>query len=76
MNTHDWTARLTEKKANLGEVGALGPNAAVMAKDGGGGEVGAVDVGHQVVVYVRLPRHRFVSGGEREEEKSNQCGGE
>lgn len=47
-----------------------------MAKDGGGGEVGAVDVGHQVVVYVRLPRHRFVSGGEREEEKSNQCGGE
>lgn len=56
--------REREKRENLREVGALGPNAAVMANDGGGGEVAAVDVGHQVVVYVGLPRHRFV--GEKE----------
>ena len=36
----------------LWEVGALGPDAAVVADDGGGSEVAAVNLGHQVVVYV------------------------
>jgi hypothetical protein len=39
------------------EGGALSPDAAVVADDGGGGEVVPVDLAHQVVVDVRLPRH-------------------
>lgn len=50
------------KIEDLREVGALGPDTAVVANDGGGGKVVAVDVGHQVVVYVGLPRHRFGGG--------------
>lgn len=44
---------------DLREIGALSPDGAIVAKDGGGGEVAAVGLGHQVVVYVGLPRHRF-----------------
>ena len=43
--------------SDLRKSGALSPNAAVMADDGGGGEVVAVDLAQQVVVHVRLPRH-------------------
>jgi hypothetical protein len=39
------------------EVGALSPDGAVVAEDGGGGEVVPLDLAHQVVVNVRLPRH-------------------
>lgn len=49
---------LTErKKWNLRESGALGPNAAVVADDGGGREVVAFNFAHQMVVYIGLPRH-------------------
>ena len=43
----------------LREGRALSPDGAVVADDGGGGEVlpGAVDVAHQVLVHVGLPRH-------------------
>jgi hypothetical protein len=39
------------------EVGALSPDGAVVAEDGGGGEVVPLYLAHQVVVNVRLPRH-------------------
>jgi hypothetical protein len=42
---------------NLRESGALGPNAAVMADDGGGGQVIAFDFAHEMLIYVGLPRH-------------------
>lgn len=44
---------------NLRERRALRPNAAVVADDGSGGKVLAlaVDVAHEMVVYVCLPRH-------------------
>jgi hypothetical protein len=32
-----------------------------VAEDGGGGEVVALDVAHQVLVHVRLPRHLRLS---------------
>lgn len=41
----------------LREGGALCPDGAVVADDGGGGEVVALDLAHQVLVDVRLPRH-------------------
>ena len=44
-------------KKNLRESGALSPNAAVMADDGGGREMVAFDIAHQMVVHVCLPRH-------------------
>lgn len=44
-------------KNNLGEARGLRPEAAVEAEDGGGAEVLAIDLAHQVVVDVRLPRH-------------------
>jgi hypothetical protein len=45
------------REKNLRELVGLRPNAAVKANDGGGGELLAIDVAHQVVVDVRLPRH-------------------
>lgn len=42
---------------DLREGGALGPDAAVLAEDGGGGEGVAFDFVHQLLVHVRLPRH-------------------
>lgn len=44
-------------RIDLREIGALGPNGAVLADDGGGGEVVALDFAEQVVVDVGLPRH-------------------
>jgi len=45
--------------ADLRECSTLSPNGAVMADDGGGGEMVAcaIDVTHQVFIYVGLPRH-------------------
>jgi len=45
------------KKQNLREAGALSPNAAVLAEDGGVSEVVTFDLTEKVVVDVRLPRH-------------------
>lgn len=42
---------------DLREGGALSPDGAVMAEDSGGGEVITLDLRHQVIIYVRLPRH-------------------
>lgn len=42
---------------DLGECGALRPDGAVVAGDGRGREVVALDLAHQVLVHVRLPRH-------------------
>lgn len=42
---------------DLREGGALGPDRAVLADDGGGGEVVAFDFAHQVLVHVLLPQH-------------------
>lgn len=45
---------------NLREVGALSPDGAVVSHDGCGGELEAgiaVDIAHQVLVDVCLPRH-------------------
>ncbi|RWW48999.1 hypothetical protein BHE74_00044891 [Ensete ventricosum] len=39
------------------EVGALGPDDTVMAEDGGGRKVPAVDLAHEMVIHVCLPRH-------------------
>lgn len=44
-------------RENLREVGALCPDAAVEADDGSGGEAAAVDIAHEMLIYVRLPRH-------------------
>jgi hypothetical protein len=44
-----------------GKRGALSPDGAVVADDGGGGEVVALDLAHQVLVHVRLPRHLRLS---------------
>lgn len=59
------TRRGEERRFYLGEVGGLRPDAAVVADDGGGGEVVAVNLAHQVVVDVRLPRHLRLTGGGR-----------
>jgi hypothetical protein len=50
-----------EEGKNLGEGIGLRPDGAVVAEDGGGGEVVALDVAHQVLVHVRLPRHLGLS---------------
>lgn len=42
---------------DLGEGGALGPDASVEAEDGGRGEVIALNIAHKVLVDVSLPRH-------------------
>ena len=43
---------------DLREGGALGPDAAIVADDGSGGEgITIPDVAHKVVVDVGLPRH-------------------
>uniref|UniRef100_A0A2P2K1F8 Profilin-6 n=1 Tax=Rhizophora mucronata TaxID=61149 RepID=A0A2P2K1F8_RHIMU len=44
-------------RLKLREAGALSPDATVVADDGGSRETVAVDVAHEVVVDVRLPRH-------------------
>ena len=49
------------KTPNLREVGALSPGVAVVAEDGGGGQILTVDLAHQVIVDVRLPRHLSLS---------------
>ena len=41
----------------LREIGALGPNAAVVGDDSGGREMVSFDFTHQVIIYVSLPRH-------------------
>lgn len=43
----------------LREVGAVGPDGGVMADDGGGGEgmAAAVDIAHEMLIHVSLPRH-------------------
>lgn len=46
-----------QRRAHRRERGALGPDGAVVADDGGGGEVVALDLAHEVLVDVRLPRH-------------------
>lgn len=51
---------------NLGEAGALGPDVAVLADDGGGGQVVALHLAHQVLVDVLLPRHLRSLERERE----------
>lgn len=45
------------KREDLREGGALGPHTAIETDDGRGGEIVAVDLAHQVLVNVRLPRH-------------------
>ena len=45
------------KRRDLREGGALSPDAAVMAEDRRGGEVLAVDIAHEVLINVSLPRH-------------------
>jgi hypothetical protein len=45
------------EREDLREAGALGPHASIVADDGRGGEMLAVDLAHQVVINVRLPRH-------------------
>ncbi|RRT53801.1 hypothetical protein B296_00037400 [Ensete ventricosum] len=47
----------SEGGRNLREGSAHGPDAAVVAEDGGGGEMLAVNLAHQVVVDISLPRH-------------------
>lgn len=51
--------RSDKRRRDLREGRALGPYAAIVADDGGGGEMLAVDLTHEVVIYVRLPRHFF-----------------
>jgi len=58
--------RSTEMRcAHRREGGALSPDGAVVADDGGGGEVVALDLAHEVLVDVRLPRHPAASAGGR-----------
>lgn len=49
-------------KSDLREGRTLSPDGAVVADDGRGGEVVscAIDIAHQVVIYVSLPRHIFL----------------
>lgn len=44
-------------KSNLRESFALSPDAAIVTDDGRGCKVVAVDVAHQVIINVGLPRH-------------------
>lgn len=39
------------------ERGALSPDAAVEADDGGGGELLTLNIAHEVIIDVGLPRH-------------------
>lgn len=48
---------IEKEGGDLRERSTLGPNAAVVAKDGGGGQMLIVDVAHQMIINVRLPRH-------------------
>ena len=50
---------------DLRERGALSPDGAVMADDRRRGEVVALDLAHEVLVDVRLPRHPAASAGGR-----------
>jgi hypothetical protein len=53
-------ARTNKDHANwyhLWECGALGPNGAVVADYGGRAQVVALDLAHEVLIDVRLPRH-------------------
>jgi hypothetical protein len=60
-----WPERIRKERTNgegadQRECGALGPDGAVVADDGGGGEVVvALDLAHEVLVDVGLPRHPF-----------------
>lgn len=45
------------RRRYLGKGGALRPDAAVLADNGSGRQMLAVDVAHQMIVDVRLPRH-------------------
>lgn len=52
-----------EKALDLREVRALSPYRAIVAGDGSGSEsVAFADVAHQMLIYVRLPRHFWISG--------------
>ena len=46
-----------KREEDLRESRALGPNAAVVADDGCGGEVIAFDFAHEMIIDVGLPRH-------------------
>lgn len=50
-------------KSDLREGRTLSPDGAVVADDGRGGEVVscAIDIAHQVIIYVSLPRHFLIS---------------
>lgn len=54
-------------RRDLREVGALSPDRAVEAEDGSGGKMLAlaVDVAHQVLINVSLPRHFVLKMGSR-----------
>lgn len=54
--THTYSKR---RSRDLREGRALSPNATVMANNGSGGEMlaGAVDITHQMIIHVSLPRH-------------------
>ena len=57
---HQENKKKKEKKKreeDLRESRALGPNAAVVADDGCGGEVIAFDFAHEMIIDVGLPRH-------------------
>ncbi|RWW40860.1 hypothetical protein BHE74_00053697, partial [Ensete ventricosum] len=62
----DYPTRSDQEKGNkvgqdLGKGCTLRPDAAVLADDRRRGEMVALDLTHQVVVHVRLPRHRLAS---------------
>lgn len=46
-----------KREENLREIGALSPNAAVLADDSSGREMVAFDITQQVIINIRLPRH-------------------
>lgn len=48
---------LNRKELDRREISALSPNGAVMADNSGRCEMGPLDLAHQVVINVRLPRH-------------------
>ena len=54
---HQERKKKKKKRAHLRESRALGPNAAVVADDGCGGEVIAFDFAHEMIIDIGLPRH-------------------
>lgn len=56
-NIYKHQEKKEKKEEDLRESRALGPNAAVVADDGCGGEVIAFDFAHEMIIDVGLPRH-------------------